>query len=137
VRDSLGSPLLMAWRVLHWCRDAEEVEAFACLEGLRASSRWPDRMVLLESDCSTVIGKFQERCRDRSIISPVICDGLEAIKALSDVSFSRVSSVGDSHEGPLKNRGGGHPPLNLQKTQNAKPTSGPTQNIHTTRSTPR
>jgi hypothetical protein len=81
----------MAWRVLHWCRDAEEVEAFACLEGLRASSRWPDRMVLLESDCSTVIGKFQERCRDRSIISPVICDGLEAIKALSDVSFSRVS----------------------------------------------
>jgi ribonuclease HI len=137
VQDSLGSPLLMAWRVLHWCRDAEEAEAVACLEGLRVASRWPDRMVLLELDCSTVIGKFQERCRDRSIISPVICDGLEAIKALSDVSFSRVSSVGDSHEGPLKNRGGGHPPLNLQKTQNAKPTSGPTQNIHTTRSTPR
>jgi hypothetical protein len=88
-------------------------------------------MVLLESNCSTVIGKFQERCRDRSIISPVICDGLEAIKALSDVSFSRVSSVGDSHEGPLKNRG--ESSLKLAKNAKRETNLGPnTKYTHNT-----
>jgi hypothetical protein len=41
---------------------------------------------------------------------------------------------GQSRGSPKKP--GGIPSSNLQKTQNAKPTSGLTQNIHTTRSTP-
>jgi ribonuclease HI len=91
VRDSLGNPLLIAWRILHWCHDAEEAEAMACLEGLRAASRWPDQVVILESDCLTVLGKLREEGPDRSLIGPVTCDAIEATKDLMAVSFAKIS----------------------------------------------
>uniref|UniRef100_K3Z040 RNase H type-1 domain-containing protein n=1 Tax=Setaria italica TaxID=4555 RepID=K3Z040_SETIT len=34
--------------LLRHCRDAEEVEAQACLEGIRMAGRWPDREAILE-----------------------------------------------------------------------------------------
>jgi ribonuclease HI len=91
VRDSLGNPLLTAWRSLHWCHDAEEVEAMACLEGLRAAARWTDRVIILESDCSTVVGKLREEVLDRSLVGPVTCDALEASKDLMAVRFVKIS----------------------------------------------
>nr|CAB3446285.1 unnamed protein product [Digitaria exilis] len=42
VRDDAGQPLLMASRRIFHCRDAEEAEALACLEGVRMSSRCLD-----------------------------------------------------------------------------------------------
>jgi ribonuclease HI len=91
--DSLGNSLLTAWRSLHWCHDVEEAEAMACLEleGLRAAARWPDRVIILESDCSTVVGKLREEVLDRSLVGPVTCDALEASKDLMAVRFVKIS----------------------------------------------
>ncbi|KAF8667264.1 hypothetical protein HU200_052933 [Digitaria exilis] len=43
IRDDEGQPLLMACRKLYHCRDAEEAEAPACLEGVRMGARWQDK----------------------------------------------------------------------------------------------
>jgi ribonuclease HI len=91
VRDARGNPLLTAWRTLRWCHDAEEAEAMACLEGLRAAARWPDRVIILESDCSTVVGKLREAVLDRSLVGTVTCDALDATKDLMAVRFVKIS----------------------------------------------
>ncbi|TVU45579.1 hypothetical protein EJB05_05069, partial [Eragrostis curvula] len=50
IRDNTGSPLLTAWRILFYCRDAEEAEITACLEGIKLAARWDDREFILETD---------------------------------------------------------------------------------------
>jgi ribonuclease HI len=74
-RDHDCNPHIMAWRVLFRCRDAEEAEALACLEGIRLAERWPaDVQVLIETDCATVVEKVNNPATDRSIIAPIISD---------------------------------------------------------------
>jgi hypothetical protein len=72
IRDEKGLPLLMTWRTLLHCCDAEEAEAEACLEGCRMASCWPDRSFVLESECSTLIGKIHAGGVDRSTVAPII-----------------------------------------------------------------
>jgi ribonuclease HI len=68
IRDWEGSLKLMAWRTISHCRDAEEAEARACLEGANMALRWPDIPMTLESDCQTVVSKLHAAGRDRSIL---------------------------------------------------------------------
>lgn len=49
---------LTAWHILSHCKDAEEAEAEACLEGIHLAMRWPEIPMVLESDCRTVVAKF-------------------------------------------------------------------------------
>jgi ribonuclease HI len=54
IRNSTGGVGLSAWKAILHARDAEEVEAMACREGLQLGSAWCRRKVILESDCSSV-----------------------------------------------------------------------------------
>lgn len=54
IRDKNGMPLVMACRTLIHCSDAEDVEALACLEGIRIGAIWPDRDFSLETDSALV-----------------------------------------------------------------------------------
>ncbi|RCV42220.1 hypothetical protein SETIT_9G199100v2 [Setaria italica] len=90
VRYGEGHPLLTDWRWLRQCRDAEEAEALACLEGIRMASRWPDRAVILESDCSTVIGKLRVEGLERSLVAPIILDIRGDASHLQGVSFVKI-----------------------------------------------
>lgn len=72
IRDCKGEPLLSACRWLRHCRDAEEAEAQACLEGVRLAERWREKILILESDCSTVIDKLAALGIDRSPVAPII-----------------------------------------------------------------
>jgi hypothetical protein len=38
--DNDGNPQVMAWRLISNCRDAEEAEALACLEGVKLLHHW-------------------------------------------------------------------------------------------------
>lgn len=58
IRDERGNPVLTAWRVIFRCKDAEEAEALACLAGIQSVNRWPEKPIILESDCSQLIGKI-------------------------------------------------------------------------------
>ncbi|KAK3125239.1 hypothetical protein QOZ80_7BG0602170 [Eleusine coracana subsp. coracana] len=53
IRDHVGQPLLTVWRVIFNCQYAEEAKATACLDGVRLAGRWPDRCIVLESDCAS------------------------------------------------------------------------------------
>ena len=58
-----------AWRILSHCRDAEEPEAVACLEGVHLAMRLPEIPMILESDCQTVVTKFHTKGSDRSSVA--------------------------------------------------------------------
>ncbi|KAF8692030.1 hypothetical protein HU200_039978 [Digitaria exilis] len=66
IRNDAGQPLLMAGRRLYYCKDAEEAEALACLEGICMGARWADMNIILESDCASVIKLFKEDLNDRA-----------------------------------------------------------------------
>jgi hypothetical protein len=73
-RDDEGRALAATWKCLVHCRDAEEAETWACLEGVRLARLWPDRQVCIESDCAQVIGKVLLKKLDRSLVAPIISE---------------------------------------------------------------
>jgi hypothetical protein len=54
------------------CRDAEEAEATACLEGVHLALRWTNNSMILEFDCQTVVTKLQAKDCDGSVLWQVI-----------------------------------------------------------------
>jgi len=88
IRNSRGSSVLTAWRVLFQCRDAEEVEAAACQEGIRLAARWTDRGMIQETDCLSVLLKLWSGGFDRSLVAeaPIIADALQESQQLQRVS---------------------------------------------------
>ncbi|KAF8718070.1 hypothetical protein HU200_025547 [Digitaria exilis] len=84
IRDHLGQPLLTAWRKLFHCRDAEEAEAAACLDGVRLAGRWPEKNVVLEVDCAALVDKLQSQELDRSLVAPLVHDIKEVGRQMND-----------------------------------------------------
>jgi hypothetical protein len=75
VRDLEGNPGVIACKMLHHCRDAEEAEGIACLEGLKYADRWPHHIqAILESDCANIVVKIQSCEKGCSSLSAVITD---------------------------------------------------------------
>ncbi|TVU07185.1 hypothetical protein EJB05_47228, partial [Eragrostis curvula] len=72
IRDSFGRALLSSWRVIFSARNAEEVEALACLEGLALATEWAPHQVILESDCATVIQLMKSLGVQRSSVGFII-----------------------------------------------------------------
>ncbi|KAF8653465.1 hypothetical protein HU200_062210 [Digitaria exilis] len=90
IRNKDGTPLLMACRKVVHCRDAEEIEALACLEGSRMGARWADCSFILESDNASVIVKLKMREWQRSNVAPVILDTLHAKAELGSLAFAKI-----------------------------------------------
>ena len=55
IRDHQGMVLLSGWRAIFNAVSTEEVEALACLEGIRLAASWERKRAVLESDCEIVI----------------------------------------------------------------------------------
>ncbi|CAO2163808.1 unnamed protein product [Urochloa humidicola] len=91
IRNSEGSPELTAWRLLKHCRDAEEAEALACLEGLGLAMRWPDHSLTLETDCASVISKVTSKSPDRSVLGAIIEDIKQAARGFRCICFRGIS----------------------------------------------
>jgi ribonuclease HI len=54
-RDHMRQPQVMAWRVISRCRDAEELEAIALLEGAKLAVQWAANIrVEIKTDCAKV-----------------------------------------------------------------------------------
>uniref|UniRef100_K3ZFI0 RNase H type-1 domain-containing protein n=1 Tax=Setaria italica TaxID=4555 RepID=K3ZFI0_SETIT len=92
IHDCTGKPLLTAWRWLRHCRDVEEAEALACLEGIRMAARWADRDMVLVADCSTIIDKLRKGGMDRSQVAPVIMDALHEGQQLRSLIFMKIGT---------------------------------------------
>ena len=55
VKDWEGSLKMTVWRTISHCRDAEEAEYRACLEGTHLALWRPDTPMILESNCQTTV----------------------------------------------------------------------------------
>ncbi|KAF8775985.1 hypothetical protein HU200_004006 [Digitaria exilis] len=86
IRNKDGTPLLMACRKVVHCRDAEEIEALACLEGSRMGASWADCSFILESDNASVIEKLKMREWQRSNVAPVTSLVLVNLKIMLKLS---------------------------------------------------
>jgi hypothetical protein len=70
-----GQPHIMVWRVVSRCRDAEEAEALALLEGAKIVEHWSANIcVEFESDCANLVQMVADPSMDRSAILAVIID---------------------------------------------------------------
>jgi ribonuclease HI len=95
IRDWEGSLKLTAWRVIFHCRDAEEAEAMACLEGVHMALRCPDVPMILESDCQSVVTKIQTKEHNRSSIWQVIKETWEVgaqLRSFKAVKINRAQN---------------------------------------------
>lgn len=90
IRDEAGQLVLMACRKVYHCRDAEGVEALACLEGARMAARWFDQEYILEGDCSLVIEKLKAGGMDRSTVAPIIRDTMKEGALLRSLAFDKA-----------------------------------------------
>jgi len=70
-RDSGGQVIFTAWRALFRCQNAEEVEAQACLEGLRLAAEWAQGPVIVKTDCARIVHAMEAKI-DRSMLSFVV-----------------------------------------------------------------
>jgi hypothetical protein len=59
IRDHNGQVKLASWRLLHYCRDAEEAKVVAYCEGIALAARWPDGPMVLETDSAVVAAKLK------------------------------------------------------------------------------
>jgi hypothetical protein len=66
-RDSMGMIIFTAWRSIQRCASAAEVEAQACVEGLKMAVRLAPGQVILETDCCRLVKALQGK-EDRSEI---------------------------------------------------------------------
>jgi ribonuclease HI len=67
IRDHVGQEKLASWRVLSYCRDAEEAEAAACREGITLAARWSETHMVLETDCVVVAANLKNTDQDRLV----------------------------------------------------------------------
>ena len=91
IRDWKGVLQLTAWRIIFHCRDAEEAEAKACLEGVHMALRWPGIPMILESDCQSVVSKLRATGCDRSQLWQIIEETREVGGQLNRLQVIKIS----------------------------------------------
>ncbi|CAN6215731.1 unnamed protein product, partial [Urochloa humidicola] len=90
IRDNLGIPELCAWKAISDGLNAEEIEALACLEGVRLAAEWSHGKTIIESDCSTVINAACKPGADKSQWAFIINNLKHVSRLLPKVVFQAV-----------------------------------------------
>ena len=81
--------LLTAWKSIQGAA-AEEVEALACREGLDLTAEWIHKPMILESDCSRIIGYLSQRQKQRALAFFTIQDALSEAGKLPQIVFRHI-----------------------------------------------
>ena len=81
--------LLTAWKSIQGVA-VEEVEALACREGLHLTAEWIHKPMILESDCSRIIGYLSQRQKQRAPAFFTIQDALSEAGKLPQVVFRHI-----------------------------------------------
>ena len=89
IRDHAGQAKLASWRVLSYCRDAEE-EPVACREGITLAARWPETHMVLETDCVVVAAKLKNTDQDRSVGWSLVREAQIAMEELSSLDIVKI-----------------------------------------------
>ncbi|RLN25696.1 hypothetical protein C2845_PM07G29720 [Panicum miliaceum] len=100
IRDSAGSVLLTAWRVISNAASAEEVELLACREGVSLAAEWSPLPAILESDCLSAVNVLRKPSDQRSSSTFVIQETTEVAKGLPSFQVHHIKREqnGVAHE---------------------------------------
>jgi ribonuclease HI len=90
IRDHQGTVLLSGWKVIFNVVSADEVEALACLEGIRLAANWERKRAVLESDCETMIKSLNKYHNGRSSLCFIFSDILDFASLLPDLKFQAL-----------------------------------------------
>ncbi|GJN24416.1 hypothetical protein PR202_gb12154 [Eleusine coracana subsp. coracana] len=93
--------LLTSWRAIFQARSAMEVEAMACLEGVRLAVEWCHQPAILESDCSALVGELQKETSLRSQVCFIERETLEFGRLLPELKIRLVRREQNSVEDKL------------------------------------
>ena len=95
-RDSNGVVIFTAWRFYEKCASAPEVEALACIEGLRWAHRWGFTQLNLETDCARIKSALTSSALDRSEVGPIIEEVRGWIRLMRECNISQVKRDGNN-----------------------------------------
>uniref|UniRef100_K3Y1U9 RNase H type-1 domain-containing protein n=1 Tax=Setaria italica TaxID=4555 RepID=K3Y1U9_SETIT len=90
IRESSGKPELCAWKAIFDGLYAKEIEALACLEGVRLAVELTHGKAIIESDCSTVIAASSKPGRDRSQLAFIVNELKHVSRLLPEVGLKAV-----------------------------------------------
>jgi hypothetical protein len=90
-RDHRGEVILSAWRSLKYCGSPEDVEAVACLEGVRLAKEWiRDLPVLVETGCSNLVQSLRGGGFERAQWAGILSETIGMSRLLPECTFQQV-----------------------------------------------
>jgi ribonuclease HI len=91
IRDHNGQVKLASWRLLHYCRDAEEAEVFACCEGIALAARWSDVPMVLETNSVVVSAKLKSSVMDQLVGWSLVREAWTNMEELFRLEIVKIS----------------------------------------------
>ena len=82
--------IICAWKAIFDGMNAKEVEALACLEGVRLAAEWSRSKAIIESNCSTVVLAVCRPGVDKSQLAFIVNDIKYESSLLAGVRFQFV-----------------------------------------------
>jgi ribonuclease HI len=96
VRDHQGNPVLTDWRFMPGCAGAEDLEALACLEGLKHLIALKGRSSVLESDCLRAVQVLTCNNMDKSNSWCIYSEIRELLKVFFTIRIGKVDRESNS-----------------------------------------
>ena len=72
IRDDMMAIKLTAWKHIVRAEDAEEVEALACVEGMKLAQEWCPARAIVAIDCASVVALLQQHEDQRSRLKFIV-----------------------------------------------------------------
>ena len=93
LRDDEGRFLEAQAAAYNHCMDALTTEAYACRDGVVLAERHGVTRLCLETDCQEVVGLWENRGNNRSVIHPILMEIQERSLQFQDFTFIHASRL--------------------------------------------
>ena len=90
MRDYSGEVLLSAWKHGIRCASVEDAEVVAGLEGVQLSNEWIRKLIMIESDCHSVVKSLLFDDENRASFSNTVKEIKSAMSAIAEVKVCKI-----------------------------------------------
>ena len=90
IRDYSGKVLLTGWKHGIRCASVEDAEVVAGLEGVQLSNEWIRKLIMIESDCHSVVKSLLFDDENRASFSNIVKEIKFAMSAMPDVKVCKI-----------------------------------------------
>jgi ribonuclease HI len=90
LRDSAGQVIFTSWHSLDYCTEVLEAEFLASKEGLSLRIQWMRLLIVVETDCSTVVQLLQAKTSDKSGLAYIVKEAKELMTGHREIVLNKV-----------------------------------------------